>query len=261
MYSPTSGQIRAGNDSAFSSQMHSALVMGVATATFVSTLAGGATALGLKDRLHLILGFSAGAVIAVAFFDLLPEALNLTGAAPGSTLSIAAAGFFGYLALDRLILLHTHVDADERPVSSQRGLLAATSLSVHSLIDGFAIGVGFQASETVGIVVAVAVLAHDFSDGLNTVNVVLRNGGTRARAFVWLTIDALSPVVGAGVSLFLRFASEGLSIVLALFAGFFLYIGASDLLPESYHAHPKFLTTVMTMAGAGLLYIVIRIAG
>jgi zinc transporter ZupT len=215
----------------------------------------------LRDRLHLILGFSAGAVIAVGFFDLLPESLKLGGLPAADLLSVMAVGFFAYLVLDRLILFHTHLDAHAPAVSVERGWMAAASLSAHSFMDGFAIGIGFQASTAVGIVVAVAVLAHDFSDGLNTVNLILKNGGTRRQAFGWLVIDALTPVLGAAVSLFVRLSGEALSVVLALFAGFFFYIGASDLLPDSYHAHPKFLTTVMTLMGAGLLYAVIRIAG
>jgi ZIP family zinc transporter len=241
--------------------MHSGLVMAIAAATFTATLGGGAAALRLRDRLHLILGFSAGAVIAVSFFDLLPESLKLAGLAPENLVTLMALGFFAYLVLDRLILFHTHLDAHSPAVSVERGWMAATSLSAHSFMDGFAIGIGFQASLAVGAVVAVAVLAHDFSDGLNTVNLILKNGGTRRQAFGWLTIDALTPVAGAAVSLFVRLSAESLSIVLALFAGFFFYIGASDLLPDSYHAHPKFLTTVMTLAGAGLLYAVIRMSG
>jgi len=241
--------------------MHSGLVMAIAAATLVATLAGGTAALRLRDRLHLILGFSAGAVISVAFFDLLPESLKLGGLTPSDLIAISAAGFFGYLVLDRLILFHTHVDDHAPAASVERGWIAAASLSAHSFMDGFAIGVGFQASTSVGLVVAAAVLAHDFSDGLNTVNLVLKNGGTRRQAFGWLALDAVTPVLGAATSLFVRLSVSGLSIVLALFAGFFLYIGASDLLPDSYHAHPKFLTTVMTLTGAALLYGVIRIAG
>jgi ZIP family zinc transporter len=241
--------------------MHPGLVMAIAAATFAATLAGGTAALRLRDRLHLILGFSAGAVIAVAFFDLLPESLKLAGLPPQNLLAAMAGGFFAYLVLDRLILFHTHLDAHGPAVSVERGWLSAASLSVHSFMDGFAIGVGFQASTTVGVVVALAVLAHDFSDGLNTVNLILKNGGTRRQAFSWLLIDALTPVLGAGVSLFVQLPAQVLSIILAMFSGFFFYIGASDLLPDSYHAHPKFLTTMMTLLGAGLLYAVIRIAG
>jgi zinc transporter ZupT len=241
--------------------MHPGLVMAIAAATFAATLIGGTAALRLRDRLHLVLGFSAGAVIAVAFFDLLPESLKLAGLAPQDLVAVMAAGFFAYLVLDRLILFHTHVDAHGPAVSVERGWLAAGSLSVHSFMDGFAIGIGFQASTTVGFVVAIAVLAHDFSDGLNTVNLILKNGGTRRQAFGWLFVDALMPVLGAAVSLFVRLPVQGLSVILALFAGFFFYIGASDLLPDSFHAHPKFLTTAMTILGAGLLYAIIRIAG
>ncbi len=241
--------------------MHSGLVMAIAVATFAATLAGGAAALRLRDRLHLVLGFSAGAVIAVAFFDLMPESLRLGGLAPQNLLAVMAGGFFAYLVLDRLILFHTHVDAHGPAVSVERGWLAAGSLSVHSFMDGLAIGIGFQASTAIGIVVAVAVLAHDFSDGLNTVNLILKNGGTRRQAFGWLFVDASTPILGAAVSLFVRLEAQILSILLASFAGFFFYIGASDLLPDSYHAHPKVLTTVATLLGAGLLYAVIRIAG
>jgi ZIP family zinc transporter len=96
---------------------------------------------------------------------------------------------------------------------------------------------------------------------MNTVNLVLSNAGSRRQAFQWLIVDAAAPVLGAAVSLFLTLPGEALSLVLARFAGFFLYIGASDLLPESFHAHPKALTTVITLLGAAMLYVVARLAG
>ena len=71
-------------------------------------------------------------------------------------------------------------------------------------------------------------------------------------------MDALK---GAAASLLFTVGSDVLSLVLALFAGFFLFIGASDLLPESHHAHPKFLTTAITIAGAAFIYGIIRLAG
>src|ERR1700692_535978 len=92
--------------------MHAQLVMLIAAGTFAATLVGGFAALRFRDRLHLILGFSAGAVIAVAFFDLLPEsvALGVPTHGPATLLSITAAGFFAYMILDRLVLFHTHID-------------------------------------------------------------------------------------------------------------------------------------------------------
>ena len=244
------------------------MIILIAILALIATLLGGFFALRLHDKLHLVLGFSAGAVIAVAFFDLLPEALDLgKGFYSNSTLlTISAIGFLIYLVLDRTAFLHSHshsvVDVhDDHAHENTRGILGASSLSVHSFLDGMAIGLAFQISSAVGIIVTVAVLTHDFSDGINTVNMILKNGGTRKQAFSWLVTDALAPVLGIISTLFFTVPVQGLAIIIALFAGFFLYIGASDLIPESHHAHPKFLTTFMTILGAVVLYVAIHLVG
>jgi len=232
----------------------------IGIAAFLSTMLGGVLALRLRDRLHLILGFSAGSVIAVAFFDLIPEALELGEALGAQTmLSITAAGFLFYLALDRLLDLHGHTHEEHAPLA--RGHVRAGSFSIHSFLDGVGIGLAFQVSPIVGTIVAVAVLMHGFSDGINTVNVILRDGGSRSKALRWLLTDAIAPGLGLATTAFFTLGAEQLGILLALFAGFFLYIGASDLIPESHHAHPTFWTTVMTLLGAAVLYGAIRVAG
>ncbi len=260
------------------------MILLIAFAAFVATLLGGLVALRLKDKLHLVLGFSAGAVIAVAFFDLMPEAIDIGGKYWGTATvpAIVALGFLAYLVLDRVIFLHAHahddpddhgdemhIGADDhnhtRPHQRRRGILGAGSLSFHSFLDGVAIGLAFQVSAAIGAIVAVAVLVHDFSDGINTVNLILKNAttgdpGSKKRAFKWLMVDAAAPVLGAASTLFFTVPEQGLSIILAIFSGFFLYIGASDLIPESHHAHPKFMTTAMTLLGAGILYIAIHFA-
>jgi zinc transporter ZupT len=231
------------------------LLLAIAAAAFLSTLCGGLLALRLRDKLHLILGFSAGAVIGVAFFDLLPEAINFGAQLhdPATVLSFSALGFLFYLVMDRILLFHGE--------GAPRSGVAASVLCVHSLLDGIAIGLAFQASHQIGIVVTIAVLTHDFSDGINTMNIVLRNGGDRRQAFRWLLVDASAPVVGVASTVFFTLPGSAFGTALALFAGFFLYIGASDLIPESYHAHPKFLTTAMTLAGAAVLYAAIALIG
>lgn len=235
----------------------------IAGAAFFATMLGGYLAISLRDRMHLILGFSAGAVIAVAFFDLLPEALELGyGYGTQEVLSFTALGFLAYMLLDRALMLHTHAhEHDGGEEHASRGSLRAGSLSLHSLVDGIGIGLAFQVDAAVGLVVAAAVLAHDFSDGINTVSVVVRHGGSRAYALRWLLIDALAPVAGIAATFFFGVTPEHLGALLALFAGFFLYIGASDLVPESHHAHPTFWTTFATIVGAAVLYTAIRLAG
>ncbi len=235
-------------------------VIFVAIVTFFSTLFGGLFALRLKDKLHLILGFSAGAVVGVSFFDLLPEALELGSKtyALSTVVAVTALGFATYLIIDRLILHHGHVDGADH---ARLGNFGAGTLSFHSFLDGIGIGLAFKVSPALGVIVAAAVLAHDFSDGINTVNFVLKNKGEQSRAFRWLLVDALAPVLGVLATFFISISEEKLGLLLALFSGFFLYIGASDLVPESHHAHPVRWTTIATLLGMMTIYIIIHISG
>ncbi len=230
--------------------------------TVVTTLLGGVFALRFKDKLHLILGFSAGALLGVAFFDLLPEAIELASEAyPVSTVSgVIALAFVLYMSIDRLVMLHSHGDHDESDLHHQ-GKLGAGTLAFHSFLDGMAIGLAFQVSSAVGAVVSTAVLVHKFSDGINTVGLVLKNKGSSETAMRWVAMNAVAPALGAVSTLFFSLPETALGIILATFCGFFLYIGASDLLPESYHGHPTKWTTATTLLGVGVIYIVVRIAG
>ena len=251
------------------------LIAAIAGAAFCATYAGGLFALRLKDRLHLVLGFSAGAVVGVAFFDLIPEAIAFGQKfhTPATLLCWTAAGFLLYLVLDRMQFFlghgghhhHDHGSYTQLPGQlpgqrlAQRGSFGAASLSAHSLLDGIAIGIAFQASASIGAVVTIAVLAHDFSDGINTTSIVLKNGGSRQQALRWLLADALAPALGIGATFLVTIPQQALGLALALFGGFFLYIGASDLIPESHHAHPKLLTTAMTLFGAAVIYVAVAL--
>lgn len=237
------------------------MAIAVSIGTFIATLLGGLFGLYQQDRLHLILGFSAGALIGAAFFDLIPEAFELGGTVLGTQLiaTAIAVGFVAYMLLDRTIAPH----GDKGPRTEKqwrRGAVGAASLSAHSFLDGVAIGLAFKVSAAVGAIVSAAVLAHDFSDGINTVGIILRNSGGNRSAFGWLLIDAAAPVAGAASTVVLRVEQDALGVCLALFAGVFIYIGASDLLPESYHDHPTTGTTAMTILGILIVYVAVRLA-
>lgn len=228
---------------------------------FTTTILGGLFALKFTDKLHLTLGFSAGAIIGVAFFDLIPEAIELgRECEPSTLLAFTALGFIAYMILERFVMSHHHDHEHEAHIECKRGLLGASSLSLHSFLDGIAVGIAFYVSTSVGIIVAIAVLAHDFSDGINTVNMIIKNNGKKVDALKWLIVDALAPVLGICSTLFFTLPEDTLSIILSIFAGFFLYIGASDLLPESHHKHPTIWTTVATIIGIATLFVVIKIA-
>lgn len=236
------------------------IVIGIAAV--MATLLGGVFALRFHDKLHLILGFSAGAVIGVAFFDLLPEAVNLAGGqlSISKITTLVALGFVFYMLIDRFFIGHRD-ENDQCERHDNRGKLGAGSLSIHSFIDGLAIGFAFQVSIDVGLIVTLAVLTHDFSDGINTVSLIMKSGGSRKEAFKWLVVDALAPAIGILVSFFFNPGSIILGVILSVFCGFFLYIGASELLPESHHAHPTIWTTISTVLGIIVLYVAITIAG
>jgi ZIP family zinc transporter len=232
--------------------MNDLVVMALAAAAALATMLGGLFALALQRRVAVVLGFSAGAVLGVALFDLAPESFALAANSFGVP-GLMAAGAAGFLLYGLLVRLTA------RRGDPARGTLGAGSFSLHSVLDGLGIGFAFQAGHGVGLVVASAVLAHDFSDGLNTVNVVVKNGGTRRSALRWLIADALAPVAGAGLSLFWHLPAPVLGPLLAAFAGVFFYIGAVELLPESQRKGARAWAGLATVLGAAFLFGVTRI--
>jgi ZIP family zinc transporter len=226
----------------------------------ISTLLGGLFALKFQDKLHLVLGFSAGSVIGLAFFDLLPESIEMGGANSVTMItSLIALGFVVYMLLDRVSVFHGHRDVE--PHGGHRGKLGAATLCFHSLMDGIAIGLAFQIGPRLGLLIALAVLLHDFSDGINTVNILMLDSAGDNSALRWLSMDAIAPLVGAASTLFFSLPQGAFAKVLAVLCGFFFYIGATDLLPESQHGHPTRFTTLMTLLGMGMLYIAAALAG
>lgn len=226
-------------------------------ATGAATLGGGAAALRFKGALSSLLGFASGAVIGVGLFDLLPEALDI-GVGRHSTLRLMAAvatGFVAYLAADRLALI-----AGQRN-GRLRGHFGPASLTGHSLMDGLGIGLAFQVAPATGIVVAMAVLAHDFLDGANTITLSLAGGQKPRTARAWLIADAAAPLVGIGLSRLIGVTPVVLAALLAVFAGFFLYIGASELLPRAHAQGPRLGTVAATAAGLAFIFLVVRLAG
>jgi zinc transporter, ZIP family len=234
----------------------------VATLTFFSTCLGGLAAVRVRDRMHLLLGFSSGAVLGVALFDVFPELIarsQSAGIAISNAMLFVAAGFLVFFLLERATALHGgpgHGHPHGTPVK-EVGIVAAAGLSFHSFLDGVAIGVGFKTNLTLGVAIGIAVLAHDFADGLNTVTVVLAHGNSLRRALRWLLVDAITPLLGATTALLAPIPNGVLPYILGSFVGVFIYIGASDLLPEA-REHDSPWPAVATVAGMALLWGVTR---
>jgi ZIP family zinc transporter len=228
---------------------------------FVSTLAGGFAAVRLKDRIGVVMAFASGVLIAVPLFDLLPESLALAPAAGvpiRQVMYATALGFLSLYTLERYFSVHRVCEGEIcRNVRHPKGgTWGAIELSVHSFVDGFAIGTGFHVSFEVGLVVAVAVIAHDFSDGINTVTVMLKAGNPLRSALGMLVLDAVTPVLGAASTLFLVLPERYLVLLLPFFAGGFLYLGAGDLLPEAHETNPPLVALLSSFAGFAVVFMV-----
>ncbi len=231
--------------------------------TFLSTFFGGLFSIRNKDNLHRIMGFTAGVLMGVVFFDIFPEIISLIKENGFDTTGIMIAialGFLIFHIFEKSILIHhSHEDEYADHKHPHIGVASALALAGHSFMDGVGIGLGFQVSSSVGLLIAVAVIAHDFTDGMNTIGLMLthKNGVQKARWF--LLLDAIAPVLGAISTLFFSLPVSFLVLYLGFFAGFLLYIGSSDILPEAHSKHSSFKTIGLTMLGMILVFLITKI--
>lgn len=222
-----------------------------ALSAFLMTLAGGVFAFRYQRYLLFIMAFSAGVMIGVVFLHLMPEVMEMsrTAGIEVRTLMLALiAGFVIIFLLEKLTVIHSEKQHGEPGHHHNVGLVGALGLTFHAFLDGLAIGTGFQAGKEVGIIVLVAVLAHDFADGLNTVTFMLASRNSKWRTGLLLIVQASAPVLGAFVASVIELDPRVLAYQLAFSSGFLLYLGASDLLPH-VHASPRAALITSTLVG------------
>lgn len=208
------------------------------------------------------MGYTAGVLLGVVAFDLLPEIFRISNQNHldiTKTMVALTAGFLVFHILEKTILIHHNHETDYgEHKHPDVGLAGALALSGHSFLDGVGIGLGFQVNNTVGVSVAIAVIAHDFTDGLNTVILMLTHKNSRRKALRLLLVDALAPVLGAASTLLFSLPDSWLVIYLGFFAGFLLYIGASDILPQAHSQGSSHKTIGLTVLGVIFIFIITR---
>jgi ZIP family zinc transporter len=251
------------------------MIWAVAALPFISTLLGGIAVFRLRHRLHAVMAAAAGILVATALVDLIPESIELItqgGSANPAFLTGAAAvvGYLVYAAVEAFIHQGTyeHGHAPEQDpraphdhevhvsaAQSTLGWLGPAGLIVHSTLDGLAIGLGFEAGAEVGLIVLLAVLVHDFADGLNVVTLAMAGGRGRQAVLILLALDAAAPVIGIAISQVISLAPETLGILLGTFAGAFVAIGAGHLLPEAEHGQRSGASPLVIMAILGAVLV------
>ncbi|MFA5934189.1 MAG: ZIP family metal transporter [Candidatus Paceibacterota bacterium] len=232
-------------------------------ATFIAVAVGGLFSLKNKDRLHLIMGFSAGILLGIVFFDIFPEIIEQVVEYGFNIVNIMIAivsGFLLFHILEKtMVIHHAHEDDCANHKHPDVGVLSALAIAGHSFMDGVGIGLGFQVSNEVGIMIAIAVIAHGFTDGMNTVTLMLTHMNKIKKAKWFLLINALAPILGALSTLFFSVSAQFLVLYLGFFAGFLLYIGASDILPEAHSKHSSWKTIALTVFGTLFIFIITRL--
>jgi zinc transporter ZupT len=237
--------------------MDYSIILLISAVTFVSTFIGGRVAIRFKKVLQYFFAFSAGSLLAVSFFDLLPESLQLANlsALPIRYVMFTAVGFFFlYSLIERYSLTH-HFHEDGNEHRHIMGPIGASGLIIHSFFDGIAIGSAYQINASIGLIVAFAVIFHDFGDGINTVTLMLKNKYHAKEANRFLFMDAIAPVLGISLTGLLTLSPNVLALVLAAFVGEFLYIGSTSLLPETYK-HTPWKMAISMAFGIVLIFLV-----
>jgi len=234
--------------------------------TFFSTMAGGLFVIKFRSFMGAISALAAGVLIAISFLDLLPQSLKLA-----SDLNIpfeyimysVVSGFAVLLVAERYFSVQrVHVGNKSHNIRQrQGGWLGATEISLHSFIEGVAIGLSFDLDLRVGIIVAVAILSHDFCDGINVVTVMLGSNNTTRSSIQMLVLAAIAPLLGVILTRFIDVPQQYLVLTIPFLVGGFLFLGASDCLPEASEANPPWVTTTFSLAGFLLIFAVVRVLG
>jgi len=238
----------------------------VSASAFLSALAGGFLALRAVTHVGLIIAFGAGIRIGAAYFDLIPESVEHLGDSLDLAMVFTALGFLAFYAIEKMTTLHVghetateleHGDSAHRHV----GFIGSIGMSLHSFLDGVALAAGLAVGGGLGLVIAFVVVVHRFSDGIGIVSLLLASRTPREEIYRWVGLVALAPVIGVIVGLLLPVPDPVLGGMLAVFAGFFLYIGAAELLPEAHRNDRSRWVVAATMGGVVGIYAFSAFAG
>jgi len=240
------------------------LVIGLAALTVIATFMGGLLALRAKDRFHLVLGLSAGLLLGLVGFDLLPEIFEMNSSGLGGVKTISIALISGFLFLhflEQFVGSHEPAESDyghdHKHAVEIAGVVGAVAMAGHIFLDGVALALAFKVSTELGIAVFIAMIVHAFSDGLNTVALLIKTNQWREKGKYLLGLDAVARIGGAALGSSLTISDGNLAIYLAAFSGIVIYLATSHILPEAHSKHPSKVTMVATLTGVLIMWLLV----
>jgi zinc transporter, ZIP family len=207
-----------------------------------------------------IIAASAGMLLGLVFFDLLPEAVELGAALTvHSIFGAAVAGFLVFNLLHLFFGTHScHRDGHQAHKHSLKGsILGPIALCLHSYMDGVIMGVALLALGNVGLAIIIGVLSHRFVDGINVmVSQQMCDIDVKPQRLP-LYLNALAPILGMATSFLFNIPMAWTPVLLAFFAGFFLYLSATDLLPACQHNQHSGKMLACTILGCAIMAIIV----
>ena len=228
--------------------------------TFLSTLSGGLLASRYREKFGFLVAFVSGVLISTSLIGILPETINIAeklNMPIDNIMYTTVLGFIFLLIMDRYYSVRRVCENNVwRYIHNPKGgLFGAIELSFDSFMDGLTIGIGFQFDFKIGLIFALAIIADDFSDGINTITVMLNSGNSLKSSLKMLILNAIAPMLGVISTMFIIIPEKYIVLIVPFFAGGILYMGASDLLPEAYEDNPLSVSFLYSMAGFIFVFI------
>ncbi|MBS7632405.1 ZIP family metal transporter [Candidatus Bathyarchaeota archaeon] len=217
----------------------------------------------LKRILMILVGFSSGTLLGSAFLDLLPEALNESELGMVSTFSLVILGIVVFFALEKFLYWrHCHEGECEAHMFAYLNLVGD---GTHNLIDGMIIAAAFLFSPSLGLSTTLAVAFHEIPQEIGDFGVQVYGGLGKKKALAFNFISALTAVLGALIVYFLSHVKDVVAYLVPFAAGGFIYIAATDLMPE-LHKKTRLTESVVQLLsillGIGLMaYLATTIGG
>jgi len=216
-----------------------------------------------KKIITPLLAFAAGAFLAAAFIDILPEAIEAV-AEPHSILIFTLGGFVAFFALERLLMLfsrhHEHGHSDH---TESLPVLLIIGDSIHNFLDGIVIALAYIANPILGLATTIGVAAHEVPQEIGDASVLLNQGWSKKRIILVNIFQSLLTIPGVLIGYFGgRLLESSLPYLLAITGGIFIYIAASDLIPEIHHrtGHKKFAVVVFPLlASIVIIWVLITV--
>lgn len=200
------------------------------------------------------LALSSGVLLGSVFLDLLPESVELVGE---PAFFFALFGMVTFFALEKLLSWHHHIEGNHRGEEKPVAYLTLLGDGIHNFVDGVIIAAGFLTSVPLGLMTTIGVVAHEIPHELSDFIILLHGGFSPGKALLLNFLSAATAFLGALAVLFLAEGVVGLERYLVPFAaGNFLYIAASDLIPELLRRRRRVTSLVQLMAlGGGIAVI------